>query len=158
MTPQNLIARLKTLSEIAPLIFVTEDGPINAGYHVTEVKLASVQSLDCGARRSSWNEVVIQLLDGSGQDFMTAGKFTGILKKATTKLEGLDDAALKFEFSNGNKGLRILEPGNPVATENAVSLPLGNANAVCKPMVDAALTRDSASCYGSSPHAGRACC
>ena len=118
MTPQDLIAQLDTVSQDAPLIFVTENGPINAGYHVTEVKLASVQSLDCGARRSSWNEVVIQLLDGSGQDFMTAGKFTGILKKATSKLEGLDHAALKFEFSNDNKGLRILEPGHPVAADH----------------------------------------
>ena len=158
MTPQDLIAQLDTVSQDAPLIFVSENGPINAGYHVTEVKLASVQSLDCGARRSSWNEVVIQLLDGSGQDYMTVGKFTGILKKATSKLEGLDHAALKFEFSNDNKGLRILEPGHPVAAGSAVSLPLGDINAACKPMVEAALMRDSASCCGPSHQAGRACC
>ena len=158
MTPQDLIARLDTANAEAALIFVTEKGPIGAGYHVTEVKLASVESLDCVARRSRWTEAQIQLLDGNGQDYMTVGKFTGILRKAITELEGLGDTQLKFEFSNGNKGLHILEPGDPVATEGTVSLPLGDINAACKPAVDAALMQGAVSRCGASSHAGRTCC
>lgn len=158
MTPEELIAKLEDASGDAPLIFVTENGPINAGYHVTEVKLASVGSLDCSARRSNWNEVLIQLLDGPGQVYMTVDKFSGILKKITTTLEGLRAAALKIEFSSGNKGLRILDPGNPVATRNAVSLPLSDINAACRPAVDAALMHGAVGCCGSSPQAGQRCC
>ena len=53
MAPEELIAKLEDASGDAPLIFVNENGPTNAGYHVTEVKLASVESLDCSARRSN---------------------------------------------------------------------------------------------------------
>ena len=109
-------------------------------------------------RRSNWNEVLIQFLDGTGQDHMTVVKFSGILKKVTTTLDGLRAAALKIEFSSGNNGLRILDPGNPVATGNAVSLPLSDINAACSPAVDAALMHGADGCCGSSPQAGQRCC
>ena len=158
MTPQELLTSLDAVGRDAPLIFVTENGPINAGYHVTEVKLASVRSLDCAARRSDWTEAQIQLLDGRGQDYMTVGKFTGILRKATTELVGLLEAPVKFEFSHGNKGLHILEPGRPIMGSHEVSLPLGEVNAACKPAVEVALASTNTGCYGGAQKAPSSCC
>ena len=77
----NLMALLLKKPEI-PLIFYLEGISINQGYHVTEVKHASIKSMDCGRRADAWEEIIIQLLDGqasSAQGFMSTSKFTSIV-------------------------------------------------------------------------------
>ena len=84
------------------LIFATVDGEIGAGYHVTELKLAEVQGIDCGANQRGWRETVVQLLDGHGREHMSVGKFTAILDQSIKALPGLGDASVRIEFAPRN--------------------------------------------------------
>ena len=44
------------------LIFANADGQsIHAGYHLTEIKAASFETVDCGGKTNRWNETILQL-------------------------------------------------------------------------------------------------
>ena len=76
---------------------------VKPGYHITEVKNISIQSVDCGAKSSSWNETIIQLLESPSEEengYMTNFKALGILKKVSS-IRPFDSASeVKFEYGN----------------------------------------------------------
>jgi len=134
MTPQELDGALAPFPQDAPLIFRSPDGPIGAGYHVTEWKLARIESIDCGAQRSAWTEAVLQLLDGAGHEHMDIAKFRGILRKSIQAMPELGQTAFRIEYSPNNVGLRIFEPQVPVGNQSSVVVGLHDSGAQCKPM------------------------
>ncbi|MFC7357796.1 DUF6428 family protein [Jejudonia soesokkakensis] len=76
---------------------------VRPGYHITEVKNTMIESVDCGARSSSWNETVIQLLESpseEGKGYMTSFKALGILKKVNSIRPFDPDSEVKFEYGN----------------------------------------------------------
>jgi hypothetical protein len=43
-------------------VFANSDGAtVHAGYHLTELKAASFDTVDCGAQKNRWNETIVQL-------------------------------------------------------------------------------------------------
>ncbi|MEM9146246.1 MAG: DUF6428 family protein [Pseudomonadota bacterium] len=151
MTPDDLIAVTRARPSEAPLVFSTDAGPIGAGYHVTELKLARISSIDCVGRTDAWTEVALQLLDGQGASHMAVGKFTRILEQSTRRVECLGTSPLRIEFAHGNDGLRIYEPSAPELINGAVSLRLRSIHAQCKPataMSTAAQTDAPRACSG----------
>ncbi len=156
MTPANLLETLNTLPDDAPLVFVTDQGEIGDGYHVTEYKLSHVTSIDCGARLANWTEATLQLLDGEGGGYMAIGKFAAILKQSIVKVSGLDDAPLQVEFSHGNKGMRIFQVEVPELRNGMVAVRLREARAHCKPALEMAGHSETAGCCGAGSAA--ACC
>jgi Family of unknown function (DUF6428) len=78
VTTQDFIARLRRASH-KPLLFVNANGDtIHAGYHLTEIKAAKLDTVDCGGKKNRWNETIMQLWvpDNETSDkFMIAGKF-----------------------------------------------------------------------------------
>jgi hypothetical protein len=38
-----------------------EDKFVNASFHITEIKLAPITSVDCGGVMNKWTEVIVQL-------------------------------------------------------------------------------------------------
>jgi hypothetical protein len=119
-----------------PLIFSFEGQNIHPGYHVTEVKHASVNSLDCGSGKEQWEEIIIQLMDGSALfkgEHMSCDKFLGIAGKAIESLS-FDENTLTFiEFAPNNKGLRKLAIETVEASEGQVIVTLTSPTAMCKP-------------------------
>ncbi|WP_425145038.1 arsenic resistance N-acetyltransferase ArsN2 [Deinococcus sp.] len=88
-----------------PLEFhLNAEGLIGPGYHVTEVKAVSIESMDCGGKANAWRETVIQLMDGSSEDaaggFMTTRKFLAIYDRVTGKIPVRDEAEVRFEYGN----------------------------------------------------------
>ena len=87
------------------LLFEYQPGRfVDRKYHITEVKNIQVHSVDCGARKDSWNETIIQLWESQNEneerDFMSTYKALGILNKVD-KMYPMDrEAVLKFEYSN----------------------------------------------------------
>lgn len=76
---------------------------VRPGYHITEVKNTLIESVDCGARSSSWNETVIQLLESPSEEekgHMTSFKALGILKKVNSIRPFDPDSEVKFEYGN----------------------------------------------------------
>nr|CAA6824594.1 MAG: Unknown protein [uncultured Thiotrichaceae bacterium] len=171
----DLTAALYTKPDL-PLKFYLDGAAINPGYHITEIRHAAINSLDCGRNSDSeqWNEVTIQLLDGSAQSsegHMSGSKFLAIVGTAVKSLS-IDTAPyLFFEFALGNGPLRKLNIESIERTKDEISVSLGSETAVCKPfqrMADAntakslsgigALVADEACCSGGSTQAAKSCC
>src|SRR5260370_35236164 len=70
------------------LLFVDRDGnSIHVGYHLTELKAVSLQTVDCGGQRNHWQEIIVQLWvpPQADDDYMTAAKFFSIF----TQMRGM---------------------------------------------------------------------
>ncbi|WP_425092776.1 DUF6428 family protein [Tropicimonas sp. S265A] len=146
-TLTDLIADLSAQDPEAAAVFQLDGRDIQAGYHVTELKLARIDGIDCGGRRSHWQEAQMQVLDGYGGKWMRAGKLAGILRQSAEALPGLADAPLSVEFAPGNAHLARYHLG-PLGTdaEGRLTLPLVATRAVCKPAEDHALRVGGARC------------
>lgn len=93
----------------APLVFLYEEQPVKAGYHVTEVKAGAFSALDCGANPEAWSEIFVQLwdIDEDGKSHMPAGRFSAIIRKVSDHVR-LDPAAkLTFEVSDGSRPMAL---------------------------------------------------
>ncbi len=87
------------------LIFVDLDGhTVHGGYHLTELKAASLQTVDCGGQTNRWNETIAQLWVPShpDPDYMTAGKFLKIFDKVSGMIPLNLDAEIRIEYGDDN--------------------------------------------------------
>ena len=104
MTTQEFIAALRN-SPDDQLIFENEAGDrVHAGYHLTEIKAAHFDTVDCGGQTNRWDETIIQLWvpAGAGDDegYMTAGKFLRIFDKVTRMIPLQFDAEIRVEYGD----------------------------------------------------------
>lgn len=132
---EALMTQLSTCPNV-PLIFQFGDTTINQGYHVTEVKYARIKSLDCGSHTEDWDELLIQLLDGSvnsEQGFMSTTKFAGILGASLASLSTTSDPAVFFEYSPNNGPLFKLAMSSIQSNSEGLAIILSDEKAVCKP-------------------------
>ena len=157
-TLNALVAALESAGPDDAAVFSTSAGDIGGGYHVTELKLVSIASIDCGGRMDNWTETHLQLLDGHGGARMSVGKFIGIARHSAKKLPELADAPLFVEFAPRNDGLRRYRIDAVSSGTNRVQIALREDAAVCKPMqeqIDAAAVPSGRS-NGTGQTAG--CC
>ncbi|MEE9321441.1 MAG: DUF6428 family protein [Granulosicoccus sp.] len=120
----------------ASLVFSLDEIRILPGYHVTEIKYARIESIDCGRGAEEWNEVVVQLLDGlrtSKAGYMSVVKFLGIVTAAKQSLLPDDTAQLFFEFSTENGPVMKLSVDSVEVIGELVLVALSGPAAVCKP-------------------------
>src|SRR5919206_2214059 len=105
MTTAEFIARLRRAPE-KPLIFVNVDGEtIHAGYHLTEIKAAKFDTVDCGGEKNRWNETIMQLwvpANERSEEFMTAAKFLSIYDKVSRMIDVDPMAEVRFEYGDEN--------------------------------------------------------
>jgi len=105
MTTHDFISRLIE-APAKRLVFANSDGvTIHGDYHLTELKAASFDTVDCGAEKNHWNETIVQLWvpeEAENGEFMTAAKFLSIYDKVA-RLISLDLAAeIRFEYGDEN--------------------------------------------------------
>ena len=87
------------------LVFVNEDGTaIHSGYHLTELKAGSFDTVDCGGQKNRWNETIVQLWvpQEADDEFMTAGKFLSIYDKVGGMITIDSDAQIRIEYGDEN--------------------------------------------------------
>ena len=115
------------------LVFECPDRAVNAGFHVTEVKLASVTALDCGRARTRWQEIIIQIMDvpGSTDGPLTAGKFAGIVSEAIGAVDAAG-AATVVELSDGVEALRLYDISAGISRGDDFVIRLSPRAAICK--------------------------
>ena len=105
MTTQDFIARLRRAPEKL-LLFVNADGDtIHAGYHLTEIKAAKLDTVDCGGKKNRWNETIMQLwvpADETSETFMTTGKFLNIYQRVSSMIDVDPTAEVRFEYGDEN--------------------------------------------------------
>ncbi|HXO98562.1 MAG TPA: DUF6428 family protein [Chthoniobacterales bacterium] len=86
------------------LIFQLNQSPLVApGYHVTEVKAVSYNTMDCGGVADSWQETVIQLWnpgDEPKREYMTVRKFLAIYDRVARHVPISNEAELRFEYGD----------------------------------------------------------
>jgi hypothetical protein len=102
METNEFISKLRGAPENR-LLFVDRDGnPIHAGYHLTELKAASFQTVDCGGQLNNWAETIVQLWvpPEADDDYMKAAKFLQIFDKVRGMIP-LDLAAeIRVEYGD----------------------------------------------------------
>ena len=105
MTTHDFISRLRE-APAKQLVFTNSDGTtIHGGYHLTELKAASFDTVDCGAQKNRWNETIVQLWvpeDEENGEFMTAAKFLSIYDKVARLIPLDSTAEIRFEYSDDN--------------------------------------------------------
>jgi hypothetical protein len=86
------------------LIFQLNQSPLVApGYHLTEVKAVSYDTMDCGGVADRWQETVIQLWnpgDEPTREYMTVRKFLAIYDRVATHVPISDKAELRFDYGD----------------------------------------------------------
>jgi hypothetical protein len=104
MTTKEFIAALRNAPQ-DELIFVNETGEaIHAGYHLTEIKAAHFETVDCGGQTNQWDETVVQLWvpANADDDYMTAGKFLKIFDKVTGMIPLRFETEIRVEYGDEN--------------------------------------------------------
>jgi len=87
------------------LIFVDLHGhTVHRGYHLTELKAASLQTVDCGGQMNQWQETIAQLWVPSDPDpdYLTTGKFLKIFDKVGGMIPLNLDTEIRIEYGDEN--------------------------------------------------------
>lgn len=104
MKTTEFIATLRR-SPHKQLIFAASEGAvIPAGYHLTEIKAASFETVDCGGEINRWQETIVQLWVPSETDdeYMSAGKFLRIYDQVSGMAPLNSDAEIRVEYGDEN--------------------------------------------------------
>jgi len=105
VTTENFIAQLRRVPD-KPLLFVNAEGDaIHAGYHLTEIKAAKFDTVDCGGETNRWNETIMQLWVPAGEssgEFMSAGRFLSIYQKVSSMIDVDPAGEVRFEYGDKN--------------------------------------------------------
>ncbi|WP_051964441.1 DUF6428 family protein [Deinococcus misasensis] len=97
---------LKVLEEKKdlPLVFHLGNGKIvPVGYHVTEIKAVTFETVDCGGQTNTWKDTIVQLWRPETEkddQHMTAGKFLKIYGQVASRVNISGDAEIKFEYGD----------------------------------------------------------
>ena len=153
----DLTAFLRRRAATDQVLFEAEGDAVGRGYHLTELRLARISSIDCGGVADAWDEAQMQVLDAPGDTAMSAGKMAAILDRSAAEIEGLAHAPLNVEFSPGNQGLGRYRLGAPRLADGAVTLPLTAIGPECKALTRA-FAKPAAAVCGAPVKAAAACC
>jgi len=104
MKTNEFISELRRAPE-NQLVFVDGYGhAVHSGYHLTELKAASLDTVDCGGQANQWQETIVQLWVPANpdNDYMSAAKFLRIFDKVGGMIPLNLDAAIRVEYGDEN--------------------------------------------------------
>jgi hypothetical protein len=104
MKTSDFISQLGRAPQL-PLLFADAHGrTIHTGYHLTELKNASFETVDCGGQLNRWDETIVQLWVPADpdDDYMTAAKFLKIFDKVRGMISLHLDAEIRIEYGDDN--------------------------------------------------------
>ena len=87
------------------LVFVNCRGATaHRGYHLTELKAASFETVDCGGQTNRWQETIVQLWVPPDPDdeYMTAARFLKIFDKVGGMIPLNFNAEIRVEYGDEN--------------------------------------------------------
>jgi uncharacterized protein DUF6428 len=105
VTTHDFIAQLRRAPDKSLLFVNAEADTIHGGYHLTEIKAAKFDTVDCGGEKNRWNETIMQLwvpANETSENFMTAGKFLSIYDKVSAMIDVDSAAEVRFEYGDEN--------------------------------------------------------
>ncbi len=117
------------------LIFVDLHGQtVHSGYHLTELKAASFETVDCGGQVNRWSETIVQLwvpLDAE-DDYMTAAKFLKIFAKVSGMISLDLDAEIRVEYGDENFSPSTYQVPSVARDRNTTRVLLQPPETTCK--------------------------
>lgn len=136
MTTQEFIAALRKTPDNR-LIFENEIGHrVHAGYHLTEIKAAHFDTVDCGGQTNRWNETIVQLwvpADSDDEDeYMTAGKFLRIFDRVTGMIPLQLEAEVRVEYGDENFFPSLYHVEAVTSEDGATRVLLAPPSTTCK--------------------------
>jgi len=117
------------------LIFINEDWcTVPKGYHLTELKSAAYETVDCGGQVNQWKETIVQLWlpRDPADDYMTAAKFLKIFDKVHSMIPLDCDAEIRFEYGDEDFFLSTYHVRTLNHIENATRVFLEPPATTCK--------------------------
>jgi hypothetical protein len=136
------------------LEFTVSGRRISGSYHITEIKSARIESVDCGGTQNRWTEVVFQLLE-PGQDDpsrrMTVGRVRKIYDDASHVQLFDREAEVIFEYEPEGAPTALLRVDSIAAGRERAVVSLKSSGTQCKPVSRSALGMATGSgCCGPS--------
>ncbi|MET1056615.1 MAG: DUF6428 family protein [Pedobacter sp.] len=89
------------------------DRLVDASYHITEIKQATVTSVDCGGVMNAWTEIIVQLWEPKireSERAMKVEKALSIIQLVESKLPLNPLGKVKIEFGNSDFDTRQMFP------------------------------------------------
>lgn len=104
MKTEEFIATLRRSLEKQLIFHDAHEHAVQPGYHLTELKAARFDTVDCGGQVNQWAETIVQLWvpDDAEDRYMTAGKFLKILDKVRGLIPLQLDAEIRVEYGDDN--------------------------------------------------------
>ena len=117
------------------LLFINGNGnQVHAGYHLTELKSASVDAVDCGGWVNHWLETILQLWVPAslGDDYMTSAKFLEIFDKVRGMIPLKFDAEIRVEYGDEKFFPSIYHIRSITRDQNTTRVLLAPPQTTCK--------------------------
>ena len=130
------------------LQFVNESGDtVHSGYHLTEIKAANFDTVDCGGQVNHWHETILQLWVPADADdeYMSASKFLRIYDKVRGLVSVDDKSEIRVEYGDENFFPSTYHVDSISGDKSAIRILLRPPASTCKAQ-DRASCSDAACC------------
>lgn len=90
-----------------------EKGRVHPSFHITEIKQATITSVDCGGKMNAWTEIIVQLWEPTAHDSshsMKVEKAMSIIEMVEKTLPLNPNSPVKIEFGNDAFDTRQMHP------------------------------------------------
>lgn len=121
-----------------PLHFLYDDGHIiPGGYHITEIKNAQFDTIDCGNSLHSWREVIMQVWLPDDADRtaapMATDKFAKIWSIVDSRLPLDNEAEVRVEYGNDQRVTAVYHVDDLQLTPEGLVVKMAPPRTLCKP-------------------------
>ena len=121
-----------------PLLFLYDDEQIvPGGYHVTEIKNAQFDTIDCGNSLHTWREVILQvwLPDEVAADAapMSTDKFAKIWSIVDSRIPLNTEAEIRVEYGNAAQLTAVYHVDALQDTPEGLVVKMAPPRTLCKP-------------------------
>ena len=121
-----------------PLRFVYEDNQVvPGGYHVTEIKNAQFDTIDCGNSLHTWREVIVQVWVPEDAEPtampMATDKFAKIWSIVDSRIPLNQDAEIRIEYGNSQRLTAVYHVDGLQETPDGLVVKMAPPRTLCKP-------------------------
>lgn len=148
MKTKQFIETLR-LSPEHDLIFINSEGiSVHTGYHLTEIKAVTYDTVDCGGQRNDWNETILQLWvpEDADDEYMKAGKFVRIFDSVRSSIPLREDANVRVEYGDENFFPSVYDVRSVETERNTLRVLVEPPETTCKARDRRASSKAEASC------------
>lgn len=137
MLVKDFLNTIKEYGDLPLLFQYRNDAVVQGGYHVTEIKNATFDTIDCGNSLHSWKEVVVQVWVPEGASpsdaMMPASKFLKIWDVVDRRLNLYQEAEIRIEYGDSSYLTANYHIDSLRVTEDGLVVEMAPPRTMCKP-------------------------